>query len=161
MTRKKTGLRRDRESAVCDQWNQHLSGRDLHHSSGLRNRPRLRRERKIGSAVHRFRRAFCARDRARKQDAFDLPKRWEERKNQLSLGTKFTFVCDADIIGGSSGSPVVNQAGQFVGIIFDGNIQSLVLDYVFDDKQARASLSRFGGHSRGVAQDLRCRSACR
>jgi hypothetical protein len=72
------------------------------------------------------------------KEPFDLPARWIERKNQLSLGTRFNFVCDADVIGGNSGSPVVNQAGQFVGIIFDGNIHSLVLDYVYDDKQVRA-----------------------
>ncbi len=69
---------------------------------------------------------------------YDLPPRWVERKDKLSLGTHFNFVCDADIIGGNSGSPVVNKAGEFVGIIFDGDIQSLVLDYVYDDKEARA-----------------------
>jgi hypothetical protein len=69
---------------------------------------------------------------------FDLPKRWMEKKAALNPATRFNFVSDADIIGGNSGSPVVNKANEFVGIIFDGNIQSLVLDAIYSDKQARA-----------------------
>ena len=69
---------------------------------------------------------------------FNLPQRWADKKSALNPETKFNFVSDADIIGGNSGSPVVNKANEFVGIIFDGNIQSLALDCVYSDKQARA-----------------------
>ena len=72
------------------------------------------------------------------QPPFDLPQRWADKKSALNPATKYNFVSDADIIGGNSGSPVVNQANEFVGIIFDGNIQSLVLDCIFSDKKARA-----------------------
>ncbi len=69
---------------------------------------------------------------------FDLPQRWIDKKANLNLATHFDFVSDADIIGGNSGSPVVNKDNEFVGIIFDGNIQSLVLDCIFTNTQARA-----------------------
>jgi nicotinamide mononucleotide adenylyltransferase len=69
---------------------------------------------------------------------FDLPQLWVDKKDAFDPETHFDFVSDADIIGGNSGSPVVNKANEFVGIIFDGNIQSLVLDGIFSDKQARA-----------------------
>ncbi len=70
---------------------------------------------------------------------FDLPKRWLDRKDRLNPKTPVNFESTADIIGGNSGSPVVNRKGEFAGIIFDGNIQSLVLDFAYTDVQARAT----------------------
>jgi hypothetical protein len=70
---------------------------------------------------------------------FDLPPLWEKRKSKLTAMTPFNFVSTCDIIGGNSGSPVVNRDCEFVGIIFDGNLQSLPWDYAFSDKQGRAT----------------------
>jgi hypothetical protein len=82
---------------------------------------------------------------------FDLAPRWLKMKSKLNLETPLNFVSTADIIGGNSGSPTVNKAGEIVGIIFDGNIQSLALDFRYDDRQARA----VSVDSRGIMEALR------
>ena len=72
------------------------------------------------------------------QTDYKLPESWKKAESKLSKTTPFNFVSTADIIGGNSGSPVVNKAGELVGLIFDGNIQSLSGNYVYTDKQARS-----------------------
>lgn len=69
---------------------------------------------------------------------FDLPPRWVKRKSALDLKTPFNAIGTHDIIGGNSGSPVINRAGEWVGIIFDGNLPSLVLDFAYEDQRARS-----------------------
>ncbi|MBL8762739.1 MAG: S46 family peptidase [Phycisphaerae bacterium] len=70
--------------------------------------------------------------------AFALPDRWAKRRDKLDPKTPFNFICTADIIGGNSGSPVVNKDGKVIGLIFDGNIHSLVGDFVYDGTLNRA-----------------------
>ena len=95
--------------------------------------------------------AFAHAAEHKNQPPFDLPKNWLTKKAALNAGTPMNFVSTADIIGGNSGSPVVNRAGEFVGIIFDGNLQSLPWDYQFDDRQGRA----LAVDSRAIVEALR------
>jgi hypothetical protein len=85
------------------------------------------------------------------REPFHLPPRWQKARQRLNLHTKFNFVAAVDSIGGNSGSPVVNRAGELVGILFDGNIYSLVWDFVYDDEQARSVMV----HSAGILEALR------
>ena len=66
------------------------------------------------------------------RDPFALPASWLAARSRLDLATPFDVVTDNDIIGGNSGSPLVNQRGELVGLVFDGNIRSLGGEYGFD-----------------------------
>jgi hypothetical protein len=82
---------------------------------------------------------------------YHVPESWEKVRSSLDLKTPLNFVSDADIIGGNSGSPVINKNAELVGLIFDGNIQSLVGDFYFDDSVNRA----ISVDSRGMLEALK------
>src|SRR5262249_39015383 len=99
-----------------------------------------------------FRGAFERAEQQGHREPFDLPKRWLEGKDKVDPPTPFNFVSTADTIGGNSGSPVLNRAGELVGINFDRNRHGLVRNFVYTDEQAR----HIAVHSRGVLEALRC-----
>lgn len=85
------------------------------------------------------------------KEPFDLPERWLKGKEKLDLKTPFNFVSTADTIGGNSGSPVLNRAGELVGVNFDRNRHGLVRNFVYTDVQAR----HIAVHSAAVLEALR------
>jgi hypothetical protein len=85
------------------------------------------------------------------KDPYELPPSFLRKKSALNLGVALNFVSTADSIGGNSGSPVVNRNGELVGVLFDGNIQSLPTRFVYDDEIARSVMV----HSQGIIEALR------
>jgi len=94
---------------------------------------------------------FARSDKFKHEFPYNLPPRWTEKKSAINLNTPFNFVSTNDIIGGNSGSPTINQNAELVGLIFDGNIQSLVGDYVYDMSVNRA----ISVDSRGMLEVLK------
>ncbi len=71
------------------------------------------------------------------QGDFGLPKRFTDNINKLSLATPMNFITTNDIIGGNSGSPVINANGEVVGLVFDGNIESLPGSFIYEEEKNR------------------------
>ncbi|NMC66376.1 MAG: S46 family peptidase [Acidobacteria bacterium] len=72
------------------------------------------------------------------KEPYSLPEIWLKKKPALNLKTPLNFVATIDSIGGNSGSPVVNRKGEFLGALFDGNIQSLPTRFVYEEKVSRS-----------------------
>ncbi len=88
--------------------------------------------REQGKLVPAFTTLRGAFERATGRFPYALPASWLEKQSQLALDTPFNFVTDNDIVGGNSGSPVIDREGDLVGLVFDGNIHSLGGTYGYD-----------------------------
>jgi hypothetical protein len=85
------------------------------------------------------------------QPPFDLPTRYLEKKDKIDLSTPLNFVATLDVVGGNSGSPVINKNGELVGLVFDGNIESLVGTYVYNEENNRT----VSVHSQAMIEAIR------
>jgi hypothetical protein len=89
-------------------------------------------------------------EKAGNKDPYVLPESFLKKKSAVRMSTPVDFVSTADSIGGNSGSPLVNRKGEFVGVLFDGNIQSLPTRFVYEDKISRSVMV----HGKGIIEAL-------
>jgi Peptidase S46 len=91
-----------------------------------------------GTPVVPFTRLIRAFERSTGSEPFRLPDTWTAKRAQLDMDTKFDLSTNNDIVGGNSGSPMVNAKGEIVGLVFDGNIHSISGTYWFDTVKNRS-----------------------
>jgi V8-like Glu-specific endopeptidase len=90
--------------------------------------------------------------RATGADPFKLPEHWVAAQASINPRQPMNFATTNDVVGGNSGSPVINKAGEVVGLIFDGNIQSLGGDFGYDGSVNRAVAVNVGALREALAQ---------
>lgn len=91
-----------------------------------------------GTAVEPFTRLGRLFERATGRPPFALPDSWQKARSTLDPATPFNLSTNNDIVGGNSGSPLIDASGRIVGLIFDGNIHSISGAYWFDAAKNRA-----------------------
>lgn len=82
---------------------------------------------------------------------WNLHERWLDAPGEFDFSTPFNFVTTCDVVGGNSGSPIINKDAEIVGVAFDGNIQSLPGDFIYDPEVNRS----VGVHSAGMLEAIR------
>ena len=88
--------------------------------------------------------------KAGNKNPYELPESFLKKKQAVNLAAPVNFVSTCDSIGGNSGSPLVNRKGEFVGVLFDGNIQSLPTRFVYEDTISRSVIV----HGQGIIEAL-------
>ncbi len=97
-----------------------------------------------------FKTMFARADKFGNKDPYRLPDSFLAKRAALALDTPLNFVATVDSIGGNSGSPVINRKGEFSGVLFDGNIQSLPVRFVYSDEVNRSVMV----HAQGIIEAM-------
>ena len=85
------------------------------------------------------------------QHPFDLPREWQLAKDRIDMSTPVDFVCTVDSTGGNSGSPGLHQKLEIVGLLFDGNIESMANEFLYGERVERSVCV----HPQGIVEALR------
>lgn len=94
--------------------------------------------RENGEPIEPFTHLSRAFERATGEAPFNIPESWQKARSQLDMSTKFNLSTNNDVVGGNSGSPLIDANGAIVGLLFDGNIHSISGSYWFDAEKNRA-----------------------
>ena len=80
-----------------------------------------------------------------------IDEKWLNTPPEFDLSTPINFICTADVTGGASGSPVINMNAEIVGVAFDGNIESLSGDFIYQPEENRS----VAVHSDGILEAIK------
>ncbi len=99
-------------------------------------------------------------DEHKQKPPYKIADSWMKARGAVNATTPFNLVSTNDIVGGNSGSPLINAKGELVGLIFDGNIQSLPGYFIYDAGGEPGGVGRFARHPRSAARGLQGELDC-